>query len=92
MPLIKFKLNQTYHSGTDVICVFQDGCHGSHLGYRNRTILAVLYLHAAPMPSTEFPLSLTVQQQITIKDFQDGHHGYHHGYDSDGDVENVKRY
>ena len=26
---------------------FQDGCHGCHLGYQNRTILAILYLHVA---------------------------------------------
>ena len=70
---------------------FQDGCHGGHLGYQNRTILTVLNLHAAPMPSTEFPsIRFTVREQITIKDFQDGRHGYHHEYD--GDVENVKRY
>ena len=24
---------------------FQDSCHGSHLGYRNRTILAILNLY-----------------------------------------------
>ena len=33
---------------------------------------------------------LTVREQITIEDFQDGLHGRYHGYDSDGDVENVK--
>ena len=31
-------------------------------------------------------IRLTVWEQITIKDFQDGPHGYHHGYDSDGDA------
>ena len=35
-------------------------------------------------------IEFMVQEQITIKDFQDGCHGYHHGYDSDGDVKNVK--
>ena len=37
---------------------FQDGCHGGHLGYLNGTILAILNLHTAPMPSTKFPLHL----------------------------------
>ena len=32
----------------------------------------------------------TVEEQITIEDFQDGHHGSHHGSDSHGNVENVK--
>ena len=38
---------------------FQDGWHGGHLGYQNRTILAILNLHAAPMPSTKIPLHPT---------------------------------
>ena len=38
---------------------FQDGCHGGHLGNQSGTILAVLNLHAAPMPSTENPLHPT---------------------------------
>ena len=38
---------------------FQDGCHDGHLGYLNGTILAILNLHAAPMPSTKFPLHPT---------------------------------
>ena len=59
---IKFKLNQTYHWGVDVIWRFsrcQDGCHGEHLGYQNRTILAILNLPAAPMFSTKFLLHPT---------------------------------
>ena len=36
--------------------VFQDGCYGGHLGYQNGTILAILNLHTAPMPSIKFPL------------------------------------
>ena len=35
---------------------FQDGCHGGHRGYQNRTILAILNLHAAPMTSVKFTL------------------------------------
>ena len=34
---------------------FQDG----HLGYRNRTILAILNLHVATMPPTKFQLNPT---------------------------------
>ena len=47
-------------------------------GYMNGTILAILNLHAAPMPSTKFLLHPTY-----------GLNG-HHGYNSDGNVENVK--
>ena len=35
---------------------FQDG---GHLGYRNRTILAILNLNVAPMPPIKFRLNLT---------------------------------
>ena len=35
-------------------------------------------------------IQLTVWEQITIEEFQDGHGG-HHGYDSDEDIENVKK-
>ena len=38
---------------------FQDGHHASHLGYRNRTILAILNLHVAIMPPTKFQLNAT---------------------------------
>ena len=38
---------------------FQDGCHGGHLWYQNGTILAILNLHAALMPSTKFRLHPT---------------------------------
>ena len=43
---------------------FQDG---GHLGYRNRTILAILNLNVATM-------------QMWFKDFQDGRPGSHLGY------------
>ena len=39
--------------------VFQDGRHGSHLVYRNGTILAVMDLHVSLMPPTKFQLKLT---------------------------------
>ena len=38
---------------------FQDGRHVSHLGYRNRTILAILNLNVATMPPTKFQLNPT---------------------------------
>ena len=38
---------------------FQDGCHGDHLGYWNRTILAILNLHVTPMPPIKFQLIRT---------------------------------
>ena len=38
---------------------FQDGHHGSHLGYRNLTILAILNLYNAHMPAIKFWLNLT---------------------------------
>ena len=33
--------------------------HGSHLGYKNRTILAILNLHVAPMSPNQFGLNPT---------------------------------
>ena len=38
---------------------FQDGRHGGHFGYRNQTILAILNLYVAQMPSIKFRLNLT---------------------------------
>ena len=38
---------------------FQDGCHGGHLGHRNRMILTILNLHIATMPPTKFQLNPT---------------------------------
>ena len=37
---------------------FQGGRRGSHLGYQNGSILAILNLHVATMPSTKFQLNL----------------------------------
>ena len=37
----------------------QNGRHGGHLGYRNGTILAILYFYISPMPPIKFQLSLT---------------------------------
>ena len=38
---------------------FQDGHRGGHLGYRNRTILAILNLCVTVMPPIKFWLYLT---------------------------------
>ena len=62
---------------------FEDfhGCHDGHLGYLNRTILAILNLHVVLMPSTSFSsIRLAIGEQITTEDFQDGHHGCHLRY------------
>ena len=55
---------------------FQDGRCGHWKGAN----LAVLNLHVSPMPPTKFQLNrLTVWEQMSFQDFQDGHHG-HLGY------------
>ena len=38
---------------------FQDGGHGGHLGYRNKTILAILNFYFALMPIIKFRLHPT---------------------------------
>ena len=38
---------------------FQDDRHGSHLGYWNGIILAILNLHVATMPPTKIQLNPT---------------------------------
>ena len=38
---------------------FQDGHHDSHLGYQNRTILAILNLNVGTMPPTKFQFNPT---------------------------------
>ena len=51
---------------------FQDGRHGSHLGYRNGMILAILNLPVVPMPPIKFGLNLTcVREQMWCQNFQD---------------------
>ena len=73
----KFQLNLTYGwiEPTDGLrCCFekfQDGRHGSHLGHYNGTILTILSLHVALMPSTKFWLNLTYYlAQIISEEFQ----------------------
>ena len=38
---------------------FQDGHHGSHLGYQSGTILAILNLYVTVMPPIKFWLNQT---------------------------------
>ena len=60
---------------------FQDGHHGSHLEYRNGTILAILNLYNAPMPPIKFWLNLTYGLgEMSFEVFQYGPHGSHLGY------------
>ena len=58
---------------------FQDGRH--HLGYQNRTILAVLNLCVSVMPPIKFQLNWTYGLGgMLFEEFQDGHLGSHLGY------------
>ena len=41
---------------------FQNGRHGGHLGYQNGTIIAILNLYVARMPSVKFMLNQTYGQ------------------------------
>ena len=52
---------------------------GGHLGYRIRTILAILNLYVTVMPPTKFKLNQTyaVWEEMSFEEFQDGSHlGY----------------
>ena len=50
---------------------FQDGCPGGHLGYRNRTILAILYLCVIVMPPIKFQLNRTgFRRRCCLKNFK----------------------
>ena len=54
---------------------FQDGCHGSHLGFTIGTILAIFVLPVTPMLSTSFKsIGLLVQEKKLKIHFQDGRH------------------
>ena len=59
MPPIKFQLNPVYGWVEMPFEDFQDGRHGSNLGYQNGMILLVISLHVAQMPPTKFGLNLT---------------------------------
>ena len=49
---------------------FQDGLHGSHLGFLIRTILAIFDLQVTPMLPTKF----RVTWPLGSGDLQDGRH------------------
>ena len=50
---IKFQVNWPFGSGEEAN-IFQDGCHGSHLGYPIGTILAIFDLQVTPMSPAKF--------------------------------------
>ena len=56
----------------------QDGRHGGHLGYRNKTFLAILNSYVAPVPPIKFQLNpqLGVRAEMSFEEFQNGHRGY----------------
>ena len=50
---------------------FQDGLRGSHLGYRNGTILEILNLCVTVMPPIKFQLNLTgLKRRCHLKNFK----------------------
>ena len=54
-------------------CGLKNFKNGGHLGYWNIKILAILNLHNTPMPlSSLSSVRLTVQEQMSFEDFQDG--------------------
>ena len=58
MPHTKVGLNPTIREQT-WFEDFQDGHHGGHLWYQNKTILTILNLYVAPMPPIKFQLNPT---------------------------------
>ena len=60
---------------------FQDGGHGSHLGFPISTILAIFDLQVTLMlPSKLESVGLSVQEKKRKINFQDGYHGGHLGF------------
>ena len=60
---------------------FQDGGHGSHLGFLISMILAIFDLQVTLMlPSKLESIGLSVQEKKRKLDFQDGGHGGHLGF------------
>ena len=71
---------------------FQDGRHGGHIWYRNRTILAILNLCVTVIPPNKFWLNptyslggdgsirLTVWEEMPFEEFLYDRHGGHLGY------------
>ena len=50
----KFGVNWPFGSGEEAKIYFQGGCHGGHLGFQIRTILADFDLYVTPMLSIMF--------------------------------------
>ena len=60
---------------------FQDGCHGSHLGFPIGTILAIFDLHVTPMLPNKFGVNWPFSSEKKRKlDFQNARHGGHLGF------------
>ena len=53
----KFGVNQPFGSGEERKIDFQDGGHGSHLGFPIRTILAIFDLQVTPMLPTKYQVN-----------------------------------
>ena len=45
---------------------FEDGHHADHLGYWNRTILAILNFHNTPRPPINFKLNQTYRSEADV--------------------------
>ena len=58
---------------------FQDGLRGSHHGYHNKMILAILNLPPKCLPPSFGPIRPTIREQMWFEDFQEGCHGGHLG-------------
>ena len=54
MSPTKFGVNWPYGAGEEAKYRFQDGGHGGHLGFLNRTILAIFDLQVTLMLPTKF--------------------------------------
>ena len=77
----KFGVNWPLSSGGEEKRVFQDGCHGGHLGFPIGTILAIFDLYVTLMLPTMFGVNLLLGLGEEAKiDFQDGCHGGHLGF------------
>ena len=55
---------------------FQDSCHGSHLRFLAKTILAIFDLQGPPILPTKFWVGFLVQEKKCKIEFQDGHYGH----------------
>ena len=77
----KFGVSWPFSSGEEAKIDFQDGCHGSHLGFPISTILAICDLQVILMLPSNFGVNWPLVQEKRQKiDFQDGSHGGHLGF------------